>query len=745
MADQAYQPAGPSAPSTEKEKSEPLKFTLSIISPSVGVPSPMTFPQLLASTTVKELKGKIRDALPSKPVDEHQRLIHRGRMLRQELETMEGVFGKGTLGSPESQTLHLVLRSTAADAPPNPPANPVAVPAQRTGPPPLLYPPRPQSTTVQQDGLPPAQHVQQHAALHQNEHLTNLQNVMTHRLAQLQSETTRLQQEMVNIQQRSRALAAGAAGVTSNNLPPPMMQPPLLGYHQRPGIPQNVQESIAQQQAQRAAEGRIGSQISSIPVPNQPGRASPIHHTTNTTQGIGPNGDRWSVTVNQTIATIPLAQLQNNQNAEPHQFYPHTPAPPPGNNPTLLMMQNILRNADSANNAANGNPGTSAQSVQQTNAPTNSPDEVATPATSTGSPNPAVPLSLPVNGIPTEAIATLNTSNGSAEPTVYLLSSPHGPRALLLSNAETFYSARPPRRRRHDSPGDMRQAQDRLAHAQQRLPRLLRAARDNREGPNGDNAAAPANANGLAHINPPAGALGARIGTIIWLIVRLAGFVWFFTAGNHSWGRFITVSILAITVFIINTGILNGLAEQIWGPVRRHVENLIPLAGPEAARIPAANAAMPQRPGPQHAGENAPTADNSPAARRRRGELDEHEVAARLMQQRRQANTGWIMTHIRRVEHAALLFMASLIPGVGERHIAAREAEAAAAEAERQRRIDAAAAAEAVENQVSTNPENAEASAQESEQNEGVNSGANGGAQPRNLESVNAPPPLIDV
>jgi len=35
-----------------------------------------------------------------------------------------------------------------------------------------------------------------------------------------------------------------------------------------------------------------------------------------------------------------------------------------------------------------------------------------------------------------------------------------------------------------------------------------------------------------------------------------------------------------------------------------------------------------------------------------------------------------------------------LVPGVGERHIAAREAEANAAEAERQRLIDAAGAAE---------------------------------------------------
>jgi hypothetical protein len=69
-----------------------------------------------------------------------------------------------------------------------------------------------------------------------------------------------------------------------------------------------------------------------------------------------------------------------------------------------------------------------------------------------------------------------------------------------------------------------------------------------------------------------------------------------------------------------------------------------------------------------------------------------------LIEQRRQANNGgWLIAQIRRAEHSLLLFLASLVPGVGERHIAAREAEANAAEAERQRQIEAANAAENAE------------------------------------------------
>jgi len=281
---------------------------------------------------------------------------------------------------------------------------------------------------------------------------------------------------------------------------------------------------------------------------------------------------------------------------------------------------------------------------------------------------------------------------------VYLLSSPQGPRALLINNSDTFYTPRgPSRRRRHDSPAPVQgaQADARLPPRFQGLPefrnrnvgRRFRLGRQAQA--QGQNPLQPVDAQ--AHANPGAGALFAQIGPILWLIVRLAGFIWFFTAGNNSWARFFTVTALAIGVFLINTGIFNGIAEQLWGPIRRHIETLIPLAGPEAARVPAINAAIPQQQQPE-----APAPrGNEQGPRRRRGELDPAEVAARLIEQHRQANGGWLMAQIRRAEHAALLFLASLVPGVGERHIAAREAEAAAAEAERQRRIEEAAAAEA--------------------------------------------------
>jgi hypothetical protein len=88
---------GTAIPTKDDEQPEPLSFTLIVVSPSVGAASRLSFPHLPATTTIKELKAKIRDVLESKPPDENQRLIHRGRMLARETETMLDIFGKETV------------------------------------------------------------------------------------------------------------------------------------------------------------------------------------------------------------------------------------------------------------------------------------------------------------------------------------------------------------------------------------------------------------------------------------------------------------------------------------------------------------------------------------------------------------------------------------------------------------------------------------------------------------------------
>lgn len=79
------------APPTE---ANPLAVTISIVSPSVSVNAPLSFPNLPAFTTIAQLKERIRDSLDSKPSNEQQRLIHQGKLLIRENETLLDVFGE---------------------------------------------------------------------------------------------------------------------------------------------------------------------------------------------------------------------------------------------------------------------------------------------------------------------------------------------------------------------------------------------------------------------------------------------------------------------------------------------------------------------------------------------------------------------------------------------------------------------------------------------------------------------------
>ncbi|KAF8863847.1 hypothetical protein BDZ45DRAFT_722257 [Acephala macrosclerotiorum] len=742
-------------PTKEEELPESSTFTLQIVSPNSD---PLSFPRLPVTTTVKQLKAKIRDALPAKPIDEHQRIIYRGRMLASETTTMMEVFGSEALAIQEPQNLHLVLRQTAPDAPAPTSSTPPIIAGPRVPPPTIPHLPpvpqllvpqllnRPQSTPAvpapgmpgmqAQQPLPGFQQMQQAGALQQMQHL---HNVMAQRLQRLQQETQRLHQEMGMLEARTQGRPAPTL---FNSQQPHLGQNPVAhpqGLFQMPQAPhvqmqQTLQNLINQQQRERAAEGRHGAQDAGTNAPHshpsQPpsGRASPSlhrpdHTTTYTREGIGPNGERFHITVNETTTTLPLQQ--------PHQHHVHGGQQA---NPAL-DIQAILRNADrfmatqgAQNNmqrsASNPIPAPASSAAPGITRP-GTPGTIPNPTTTTNnSPSTSIILN-PHQNANVQAGAT--TSLHPSDPTVYILSSPSGPRALLVNNAETYYTPR--QSRRHSPVGPPGQA----IRAAVGLPEFRnrpagRAARHNQRHPN-DNPLEPVNA-GHAHANPGAGALAAQIGPILWLVVRLVGFVWFFTSGNTSWTRWLLVSGCAFLVFLFNTGIFNGVAETVWGPVRRHLENLIPL-GP----APVVPGAQPAAPAPA-----APDAVAEPEGRRRRApEPDPAQVAARLLEQRRQEDRSWLMAQFRRAEHALLLFLASLVPGVGERHIAAREAEANAVEAERQRLIQEAEAANAAEN-----AENGEGTTAAIDN--GGENGENGENQTNQDEGVAAPPPpLIEV
>lgn len=82
--------------------SDHLSVNLQVLSPSTAASSsrPLVFPGLAAATTVRQLKEKIRQALPLKPTDAQQRLIYRGRPLQQDGDTLLSVLGEEVVSLP---------------------------------------------------------------------------------------------------------------------------------------------------------------------------------------------------------------------------------------------------------------------------------------------------------------------------------------------------------------------------------------------------------------------------------------------------------------------------------------------------------------------------------------------------------------------------------------------------------------------------------------------------------------------
>lgn len=180
------------------------------------------------------------------------------------------------------------------------------------------------------------------------------------------------------------------------------------------------------------------------------------------------------------------------------------------------------------------------------------------------------------------------------------------------------------------------------------------------------------------------------LGGHLWLLIRLFGFVYFFTAGGGH-RRAILLGICAFIVFIANTGALRPLFHTLWEPVRRHVEGLIPLA---AAGDRDERQQRPLRP-PQVQQQQQQQIDNAAAGegngqnnyhatqtRQGPSEPSPSDLADRLLRERDEQSL------FRRAERAIALFVASLVPGVGERHIAARDAaEARRLEVEQEREV----------------------------------------------------------
>ncbi|KAF2963516.1 hypothetical protein GQX73_g10070 [Xylaria multiplex] len=680
--------------SSASEAPESSQFTLQILSPSLNVPQPL-FLDLPITTTVRQLKERIRGHVRSKPPDDAQRLIHRGRLLARDSETMLELFGEELLRSSERQTVHLVLRDLSEALTPTPPLSSSQHPGSRSQ-------------------TPGHQHPQQHQG-----------------------------QQYIRVGPQHPAIAIGFPQPDQNGTQPP---------------PWTTQQ-LAQNQIQALARlGIINQHQNQNPGPNSVGHhgtqnwggqgstisgrtGSPFQPETTRTvirEGIGPDGQRWRFTVNESYITAgqrPGRTSSPLSSAEVPTPTTSQPRSVPGVGPMGGHdVRNIFRTADagSATRAIANAMRRNASSSSLANLASHQgqqpiPPGVTTPlipsrtGSAAGTPDPLRATGHP-NNLPT-GIHTSQVSPGN--PEVYILSSPSGPRAILLNGSlGTYYSPQlrsyqpvgfnlPPMSLGTTSGSNPRTRPSALPQIIHRSPLVSGNAPIHLNNPPPSQQPqlqpqhelqAPAPMQGqFAHgmDNPQIHAIRlAQVWPHIWMIIRLALFIWWFTSPASSWSRWITVVSIAVTLFIVNTGVLNPFAEQIWIPLRRYLENLIPLAVD-------AQGHQQQRP----VAENAQGGDARRANAARPRDPNPVDAAARLIEQRRENNANWLLNQARRLERAGILFIASLAPGLAERHIAQVEAEA---RAERQRQQEAEVAATSAaqigsedtdDNTTTTNPE----------------------------------------
>lgn len=397
----------------------------------------------------------------------------------------------------------------------------------------------------------------------------------------------------------------------------------------------------------------------------------------------------------------------NGQPIHPARFIPGAHAQP-GPNATMNNSAEQQRLPPQANTAlpqelpnpvANNVPNAGQQTA---NAPFRRPLSVPPPPRLDAAPhpfhvhqhphNPMIVSPAPLFGYPIPHLgATMHQAQHQAqhqptETTVWLASSRNGPEALLFAPGHGYFSSRGAAANANQvNPLSMPFAAVRNNSLATLAPTPTQNARpDPRPNNQGQQPAAGPVVQRRPLQRAPAARARARalnddfMGLIIqrgWLFLRLYMFM-FVLSEPGTWRRYLLLGLAVIICLLPRQNPLN----QLMVAARRHIDNLI--GPPEPQRpAPAAVAAAAQ---PQHAQPGAPPAARAPAgagavpppAVRGAVNITPEQAAARILetnqQQQPQQPPNVIRDTFYRIEQAVALFLASLIPGVGERHVQAR-------------------------------------------------------------------------
>ncbi|KAI9651472.1 MAG: hypothetical protein M1829_002801 [Trizodia sp. TS-e1964] len=758
-------------------------ISLQILSPSNEVPSPLCFSELSISTTVGMLKARIKAAIPTSPDPTRQRLIHRGRMLGRDADTLLDVFGHDLLHSSSSQSLHLVLRPGAPEISTEPEAPPTQAQASS----------RPNG----QQTLPGQQVLSTQAATNQQSGQLSAP-VRNNSRRNMDRETfTQILLQHHQQQHELHFTEARARRARGTEVPGESATIPIDGPHAELRIgASNSQSRMAPSSGQSASETPHHQQLSqgaaitrpntvteanssdgsfsdissiswysgsnSAPLPSAPSINTPLTRTANFSLPHGPdqqipsflpptssarapfNPFAWvhyeqlqflaqANAVEPVLRSLRESRLQT-PNAvdtlrEASERFSACIAQRSSYRSRLIQMLVTLSAGVNPLFYSSMNDGTiesiarrevelTRQSsavvemisslnesvllfptgyVQPGTRATNTVDDPlaiqrralhervldqavashlnnflillnqARPSFSTlgaaGQPQSQPHHASTVNAL-AQHISTLNFHSENtptnhpqnqipSSAAVYLLSSPTGPNALLVSptgiytvgqesyrqrlanlNLTQGYPNMPPNnvdlyRRFHPAMNPIIPGQAPLA------PRM-RSAVVRQE-------------NIQQNFFPRD--FAARLIPHFWSIARWMIFVYVF-AGTGGWRRLSLLIVCATLGFAAQVGLFNGLVDLLWGPLRRYLESLLPTPDRLA---------------------NGGNGNGGTAAIDTNRIPEVAEAATRLVQNRQIRNREWLLRNIRRFERIFLILLASLVPGVGERHVAARD------------------------------------------------------------------------
>ncbi|KAK4162749.1 hypothetical protein QBC43DRAFT_320900 [Cladorrhinum sp. PSN259] len=782
----------------------PLTVNLQILSPSPQVEA-MRFPDLAASTTIGELKAKIRERIASRPSDERMRLIYHARFLSRDGDTLLEVFGEDVIRSSDQQTLHLALREDPTPAPEPETATrpPVPMPGSR-----LPHPnhaPHPAPHVAHPGGGffvapgpfdPATQHMGLHAAAQNAMREAQATAYRQHQAAVAMAEervrrrNEALAQAMgtirrgepagqVEVVTTERTAPNGThVRITTFGIPPPRPEgatsneasaPTSYPSGQMP-LPRadtlRATQTITDAMHRSASGASLASMANNLVNANRNGPIQPIQPgvTTPLFPGISRHASRTATPDPFTIsASQPQAQAQAQAQSQlasrlrpqfqtrsqpqsraqsqasrgqvsTEVYIVHSPSGPH----SLLVNHGSDMYEILVPGSNSGHQSTAVQSNFQPQLGFQAPPGFAYPAPL--HPVYYVPPSFPtMPGYLTRILVPTAFPHGYQPPTTF---QQPAPQTAAQPQPQAQAQAQP-----QVQPQDQTDAEAQ-AQRQRMLQQQLHAAiYPNQAGaaaqggapvaaqapvpaPAVAPAAAPAPAPAQLDIppefirhpgNPNAGAMLAAMWPHIWLVIRLVAFAWWFSYSDPSWERWLSLAIAFVVVVVINTGVFNAVVNDAFNPVRAQLEGMLP---------PLANAGgQDQQQQQQQQGQNQQGQGEN--GNNEQGQPDPVETARRLVAQRRIANGTWLRDHARWLERAGVLLLASLAPGVAERHIRQLE----------EQEIAARAAAQAAAAERERLAQEAEAAAnQETENNQEGQQNADGENNDNNGQEI---PPLI--